>query len=730
MANSGAVARLTARDRGLRPLRGQSSRQRLPSLGAPPPPVADCDAKPVVFKIAKRTPLRFMALSGACEANMAILLGVDTGGTFTDAVLFDEAKGAVLAKAKALTTHNDLAVGVAGAVDAALAKTSVSGSEIALVSLSTTLATNALVEGHGDAAGLILIGFSEKDLDRAGLRDALGGDPAIIVAGGHKSDGGEAAPLDEDALRRDVRAAAPRVGGFAVASVFAVRNPSHETRARDIVAAETGLPVTCSHELSAKLGGPKRALTTLLNARLVGMIHRLIEATEGMMADRGVDAPAMIVKGDGALMGAEVARRRPIETILSGPAASVVGAAHLTRLSAAVVSDIGGTTTDIATLTDGRPRLDPDGAKVGGWTTMVEAVAMRTHGLGGDSEVGLLEDGLRPRLTLGPRRATPVSLYALEHPEAHDALDDALGRPRVEATDGVFVLPGARRSGMDELGEREREILTAAQGGAAIEAMKLGPRARSALEKLIAQGFLRRVAFTTSDAAHVLGLHDAWDGEAAEKAARLFAARKGNDGRPVAASAEDLARMVVSALTRRSAELALEAALAEDGVPGEALASSALGAAALDGRRGFAAPALTLTAPLIGLGASAGIYYPDVAALCGAEAAIPEHADVANAVGAVAGRVEAKAEATILSPDGERFDVLAGGPPQVFVDYEKARSVAEAWAREQSLARAKAAGADAPEATIEWVETRAAVEAREVLVEARVTAIAGGRPRF
>ncbi|MEM7523711.1 MAG: hydantoinase/oxoprolinase family protein, partial [Pseudomonadota bacterium] len=300
---------------------------------------------------------------------MAILLGVDTGGTFTDAVLFDEASGAVLAKAKALTTHRDLAIGVGGAVDAVLAQTTTPAEEIALASLSTTLATNALVEGHGDAAGLVLIGFSERDLARAGLGEALGRDPAILIPGGHLSNGSEAAPLDLDALRAGLADARDKVAGFAVAGVFAVRNPTHETVVRDIVAKETGLPVTCSHELSAKLGGPKRALTTLLNARLVGMIHRLIGALEGLLTARGVSAPVMVVKGDGALMAASVARARPIETILSGPAASVLGAAHLTGLDRAVVSDIGGTTTDIAILDAGRPRNDAEGARVGGWTT-------------------------------------------------------------------------------------------------------------------------------------------------------------------------------------------------------------------------------------------------------------------------------------------------------------------------------------------------------------------------
>ncbi len=122
------------------------------------------------------------------------------------------------------------------------------------------------------------------------------------------------------------------------------------------------------------------------------------------LAAVGIAAPLMVVRGDGALISAAMARERPIETILSGPAASIVGARWLTGETDALVSDIGGTTTDVALLRDGRPEIDPLGARVGGWRTMVEAVAMRTTGLGGDSEVHLVR-GARRRLAAGPAAA-------------------------------------------------------------------------------------------------------------------------------------------------------------------------------------------------------------------------------------------------------------------------------------------------------------------------------------
>ncbi|PIL21853.1 hypothetical protein P775_02440 [Puniceibacterium antarcticum] len=165
------------------------------------------------------------------------------------------------------------------------------------------------------------------------------------------------------------------------------------------MAEVTGRPVTCSHELSARLGDPKRAL----NARLIGLTHRLIARAEETLCAFGVRAPMMVVRGDGALMSAAQAQQRPIETILSGTAASLVGARWLTGVRDALVADIGGNTTDIALLRDGVPLIDPAGAQVGRFRTMVEAVAMRAHGLGGDSEVQVAE-GLAGSLILGSRR--------------------------------------------------------------------------------------------------------------------------------------------------------------------------------------------------------------------------------------------------------------------------------------------------------------------------------------
>ena len=187
----------------------------------------------------------------------AFLLGVDTGGTYTDAVLLQD-NDTVLATAKSLTTRNNLADGIAAAVDAVLKQSNVDASEIAMASLSTTLATNALVEGQGGRVALVFIGFDKTNLKQQGLEDTLNGDPAILIAGGHNHAGTEITPLDLNEFEVALNKIADGVSGFAVVSQFATRNPAHELSIREFIRQKTGKPVTCSHELSSKLGGPDR----------------------------------------------------------------------------------------------------------------------------------------------------------------------------------------------------------------------------------------------------------------------------------------------------------------------------------------------------------------------------------------------------------------------------------------------------------------------------------------
>lgn len=659
-----------------------------------------------------------------------LLLGIDTGGTYTDAVLFSEATG-VVAKAKALTTRHDLAEGVSGAVETVLAKARVPVSAISLVSLSTTLATNALVEGQGGRAGLIMIGFGPEDLKRDGLQEALGSDPVLFLPGGHNVHGGET-PLDMSALDETLPDLSSQVSSFAIAGYFAVRNPDHEKRVRDRIREVTHLPVTCSHELSSKLGGPRRALTTLLNARLVSMIDRLIGSCEDFLKARGIDVPMMVVRGDGALISAAEARLRPIETILSGPAASLVGARYLTGLDNAIVSDIGGTTTDVAVLEKGRPRLDAEGAVVGGFRTMVEAVAMRTYGLGGDSEVKINDRGLKARLDLGPRRFLPLSLAAALHGDAVlSVLEKQLRAPHAGRHDGRLAvrtgLPDHLASGL----QPQEQALYGRIGMApvALADLLVSTPQKATLDRLVARGLVHICGLTPSDAMHVLGRQAQWNGEAARLGLEIAARTKDGSGQPIAASVEALAQMIVDRLTRQSSEAILQACLSEDSAAIDPTASLAVDRA-LKREPGIVRFSISLDRPLVGLGASAPVYYPAIAEMLSTEAAIPEEADVANAVGAVVGQVRATVTVFVTTPEEGIFIVNGAGASERFVDQQEAFGVARRRAETMALESARANGAEEPAAVLREEIDAPEVEGSRKLIEARFIASASGRPRI
>ena len=663
---------------------------------------------------------------------MAYFLGVDTGGTYTDAVIVDEAADLVIGHAKSLTTRADLALGIGRAVDAALAGAGVAAGDVALVSLSTTLATNALVEGQGGRVALIFIGFDAGDLDRGGLIEALKGDPVVQTAGGHNHAGVQTVPLDIAALQTQVETLGPQVMGFAVAARFATRNPAHEIAARDMIRRITGRPVTCSHELSAQLNGPKRALTAVLNARLIGMIDRLVAACESHLAQIGIAAPLMVVRGDGALISAAMVRERPIETILSGPAASIVGARWLTGAQDALVSDIGGTTTDVALLRGGLPEIDPMGARVGGMRTMVEAVAMRTTGLGGDSEVHLITEGLAGGMRLGPRRLIPVALLAADHGAmVHQSLDRSLSSDVSGEFDGRFVVPMPGQTG--GLSAREATVLARITAPMPMAAAMTTRLEVAALERLVARGLVMIAGVTPSDASHLLGRLDAWDGTASEKALRLLGRRRNGAGERFAPDAATLAGQIIDQLTAQTVDCLLEAAFDEDdafdGQNSETLARHPLTQAGLSQHRGVMEISARLGVPVIGLGASAPAYYGAVGARLGCQMILPEHAGVANAIGAVVGQISQRASALISSPGEGRFTAHLPDGLQHFTDRETAFAAVEATLIASATTLAHAAGAQDVRITTARDIREAAIEGRVMFIEATITATASGRPR-
>jgi N-methylhydantoinase A/oxoprolinase/acetone carboxylase beta subunit len=532
-----------------------------------------------------------------------------------------------------------------------------------------------------------------------------------------------------------VREHEDRVEAFAVAGNFSVRNPAHELRTRQIIRALSPKPVTCAHELSSRLDAPRRALTAALNARLTPQIRHLIEALSGVLVEESIDAPLMIVKGDGSLMKAEVALEYPVETILSGPAASVVGAGFLTGAADFVVSDMGGTTTDIAVVSGGRPVVRAEGALVGVWRTMVEAVDVRTSGLGGDSEVSF---DRQLRLRVGPRKAVPLSLLAQNFPGVLTRLRALAKLERLPDHPAQFALRNPDRAPPAHLSPLERRVW---------DVLELEPRHVSdvvrnasgleALRRLADAGLASLAAFTPSDAMHVLGRQHGWCREAAECGARILATEERNArGAAAAETPQAICERTYEHVVRETGRMLLEAALAHDpglevrgrgwGLLGDRLIEEVVA-----GRRfsNLLQAQLGLARPLIAIGAPVGAYYPEVARRLGALLSIPEHAAVCNAVGAVAGVVSQTVEILVNQPTFKVFRVHDPAGSEDYADPEPALAHARRVSRDLALAAARRAGAADPHVETSVAEKLAHVGGgTEYLAEAVARSTATGRP--
>lgn len=636
---------------------------------------------------------------------MRPVIGIDTGGTYTDAALIDAAKRRVVARAKALTTRGDLSLGVGEALGAVLADDAAAGLDPAAVrqvSLSTTLATNAIVEGHGSPIGVILVGFDDAMVARSAIAATIPDARILRVAGGHTHAGDPQAPLDLASVEAFLRETGDACGAYAVAAHYAVRNPAHEHAVRDAVERLTGRPASLSADLAQALDAPRRALTAALNARIIGRITALIAAVRDAMAQHGIAAPLMMVKGDGSIAPADAVALRPIETILSGPAASVVGARFLSGLDDFVVSDIGGTTTDVALVENGWPRLDREGAEVGGRRTLVRAVAMRTFGLGGDSEITIDPAG---RIVVKPTRVVPLSLLAARHPAVVERMGLMLDDPQGDPYAGLFALRpfGMRGAAGPATGlpAREQEMLDGvADAPVPLSRIVHGPTRQKALDRLVAMGLLAVAGYTPSDAAHVLGLQGQWRREGAVLGGLLLERRLRMAVHSGAAAREEaagrFARAVHDAVVAQSGRV-LIASLAGTGMA----ADDPFVTAAVDGSgryRGLSV-AIRPASPVVAVGGPAPVFYPALGQRMGCEVILPPHGDVANAVGAAVGVVKVRATVEITSSGPGVWRVHGEGAPQSFLD--PAQALAHGRALASAMARSRAAGLGATDPAVE-----------------------------
>lgn len=652
---------------------------------------------------------------------MSLVFGIDTGGTYTDGVIVDRANQKIIAKAKALTTREDLRIGIRNCINAMDFDRF---SEIQVVSLSTTLATNAIVEGRGCEVGLLMIGFAPSH--------PL---PAAVIAtipGGHNVRGQEKEAFDEGAARAAIEEMRGQVDAVAISGYLSVRNPEHELAAQKLVREILGIPVVCGHHLTRSLGMHERTVTAILNARLMPIIKELLVSVRDSLEERDIHPTIMMVKGDGSLMGEKQAEEKPIETLLSGPASSIIGATFLAGAKDALVLDMGGTTTDIAILKNGVPRIDGEGAHVGGWRTRVEAAAVCTYGLGGDSHIQM---DMNRKIKVGPQRVWPFCSLSGRYPYLKDEL-------RSVQIPYVYLLTNFQVTDCFMLLQEKTKAHLTKQEQAVLALLKDGPHSflyitrmldvemnLFNLSRLVNLGLIGRISVTPTDILHAKGLYDQWDKEGAEIAVSLLAARFQKDP-------ETFIDWAIDTVANALCHACLQSLSTYDGntfTLAEEAAASYLIRCQLEAKDSYMECLLRPKVPIIGIGAPVSAWLPLMAAKLQAQLIIPENPEVANAVGSAVGKVMETVKILVHPGEGSNGLVLhSAWEKRNFEGLEEAVAYGIAFAEKKATELARGNGAVNIELNTSHrdVYARANMIENDVYVQSHIEVVATEKPEW
>ncbi len=652
------------------------------------------------------------------------VIGIDTGGTFTDGVLMDYSTRRVISAAKTLTTHNDLKQGVVRVLE----KLSVeSDHNVRLVGISSTLATNSVAEGKTGKTALLLIGYDRKLIKNYDLRDELASSEIAYFSGGHNAQGDELEPLDRKGIFEWVGKNKSKIEAIALSSYFSPLNTSHEKEALEIIKKASDLPVVMGHQLSGRLNSIKRAATASINASLVAVMQDFIRSVRQSLSELGIKAPLMIVRGDGSLMPYKEAEYKPVETVLSGPAASAIGARFLLRKSSFLVVDMGGTTTDMALINNGMVAVSEEGAMVGGTRTAVEAAQIRTVSLGCDSRIWFDK---KSEICIGPERVRSLSQIASHYANVQSDFRKIKKNP--DTVKSVYdleywhlyrKLDDHTVEGLNEKQLRLVEKLAKPLRLSKImDDEKVFHPAHLNLHGLIRGGFIECSTLNPTDLLHVSGRLSLWDRDAADIAAslicRLYRMEKKDFIESVFRKIEDtLVEEIMIFLARHDMEKVMPDKV--DGKWGKWMLKEFLHPGS-----DLLTVEINSLMPLAGTGAPARHFLGDVAQRLKTRLLTHQYADVANAVGAVSGFVSEVSEALVFIRESEgkfSYNVKCDGKVKNFDNHENACDYAQKISH--SLAREAAINSGSSEP---YVEVNRKVEGSLT----RFTARAMGNPRL
>ena len=604
---------------------------------------------------------------------MKLGIGIDTGGTYTDAVIYDFDSKKVLATAKSLTTKYDLKIGILGAIDGLPGELSRAAR---VVSLSTTLATNACVEDKGGRAKLIFFGADKATIEKYGKKFGLPEASEIFIQ--------ETENWEE--FEKQTENGYNDLDGIGIIEMNSSQNgAAREKKAKAILENKLNKPIVCGHELFSELNCLRRGAGTLLNAGLIPVIAEFLSAVKKALELRSIKPETLVVvRSDGSLMSEEFASLHPVETLLCGPAASAIGCASLVNEENCMVVDMGGTTTDIAFINQGLPKIATGGVSIGKWKTFVNGLYVKTLGLGGDSAVHYRGENL----ILEEYRVIPLCVGAKKFPVILENLKNTQPRKHTKYLyEHLVLIKDIEES--PRYSEEEKALCRALKEKPlmfSLAALAVGKDIYTFnCDSLIKDGVVAVCGLTPTDIMHIKGDFVKFEKEASLLGARFVAFNLG-------VSVEELCEKVYEEV-KRKLYLNIVCALLENKYPHymkngvnedivrfindnfyEALNGDSLFSSAFKTKYS-----------LVGSGAPIGIFLGDVAKMLGTKAIFPENCSVANAVGAVCGSVSASFTVEIKEGEESPFTVYA---PNGKVDFEELEAAVE-FAKKEALNEAE-----------------------------------------
>ncbi|SHD77843.1 hydantoinase/oxoprolinase family protein [Schnuerera ultunensis] len=342
-----------------------------------------------------------------------MIVGLDMGGTNIDGVIIED--GRVVKRVKKPTNRDGLFESIWITLGELLS--GYDKYKIDRINLSTTVSTNAIVESKTSPVGMIIQSGPGMPYDFLAC-----GNENVFISGyiDHRGEVIEGFQISE--IEKSIRLFKEKnIDSCAIVTKFSTRNPKFERNIKEILEKDFS-PITMGHTMSGKLNFPRRVYTSYLNSAVHNTFNDFSNNIRKSLEREGIDAPIFILKADGGTMNISTAEEKPVETILSGPAASFMGInAMLPTNEDAILLDIGGTTTDIFFLADGVPLFEPLGIKIDKYNTLVRAIYSVSIGLGGDSSISIENS----KIKIGPRR---------------EGIPYAFGGPKPTPTDAMIAL--------------------------------------------------------------------------------------------------------------------------------------------------------------------------------------------------------------------------------------------------------------------------------------------------